>query len=116
MIATLSSSSNLFAPFVFSGSCDHEVFNTYLEKILLPKLEPETIVVLDNASFHKSSKIEHILSQKSCQAIFLPPYSPDLNPIENYWSPIKNDLKKRFRETHENPFEVVVDVLRNRST
>ena len=54
--------------------------------------------ILDNASFHKFSNIKTILAEKTCKVLFLPPYSPDLNPIEHYWSPIKNDLKKKIQK------------------
>lgn len=115
-IACLNHQRKLFAGFVFQGSCDQKVFNIYIENILLPNLKPETTVVLDNASFHKNSNIELILDKKNCKVLYLPPYSPDLNPIEESWSPLKNDLKKRFLEAINDPMETVINAVKIRST
>ena len=115
MIAALTWDRELFAPLVFSGSCDTEIFNEYVRQILLPNLDAGSVVILDNASFHKASNISSLLKKKKCSVLFLPPYSPDLNPIENYWSPIKNDLRKEFRFAQENPFQAVVSVFKKRS-
>lgn len=114
-IACLNHNRSLFASFIFQGSCDKNVFDIYIEKILLPTLRAGTTVVLDNASFHKNSNIEKLLERKSCKALYLPAYSPDLNPIEESWSPLKNDLKKRFLEAVKNPLETVLSVVKKRS-
>ena len=116
IIAAINSKKDMIAPLVFSGNCNSDVFNQYVSEILLPALPRKSVVVLDNASFHTSSNIQKILNKKKCQVFFLPPYSPDFNPIEQMWSPIKNDLRKRFRDVQKDPFLAVVDVLRNRST
>jgi transposase len=57
-----------------------------LEKILCPELRPGQVVIMDNASFHKSPRIRKIIENVGCQLLYLPPYSPDLNPIEHYWA------------------------------
>ncbi len=116
MIAALTWDKKIFAPLIFSGSCDTEIFNTYIRQTLLPVLKPGSVVVLDNASFHKASDILKILEKNGCSVLFLPPYSPDLNPIEHCWSPIKNDLRKKFMEVQKNPLQGVVDVFKKRST
>lgn len=105
----------MFAGFVFTGSCNRDVFDVYIEKILLPQIRSGSTVVMDNASFHKSSNVEIILSKKNCSVLYLPSYSPDLNPIEESWFPLKNDLKKRFLEAVDNPLETVIDVVKKRS-
>lgn len=115
MISALNADGNLFAPFVFEGSCDTDTFNTYFSEVLLPKIDKGSVIVMDNASFHKSPVLHHLAEKKDSKIIYLPPYSPDLNPIEQYWAPIKNDLKKRFREAVLDPFETVVSVLKARS-
>lgn len=84
----------LIAPLVFDGYCDTLLFETYLEQCLLPELSPGKIVILDNAAFHKSVRANALLHSKGCQLIFLPPYSPDLNPIEHRWFPIKNKIRQ----------------------
>lgn len=114
-IACLNYQRKLFASFVFQGSCDKDVFDVYAKDILLPSLKEGTTVVMDNASFHKSSNVENILLEKKCKVLYLPPYSPDLNPIEESWSPLKNDLKKRFLEATKHPLKTVMKVVRRRS-
>ena len=76
------------------GSVNAEVIKKYFKEILLPKLEPESIIVLDNASIHKSKELERIVKEAKCELLFLPTYSPDLNPIENMWSKIKQIIRK----------------------
>lgn len=82
------------APFMFSGYCDSKVFETYVEKCLLPELSPGKIIILDNAAFHKSLRTRQLIEEAKCQLIFLPSYSPDLNPIEHEWFPIKNKIRQ----------------------
>ena len=84
----------LIAPLTFEGSCNRQVFEKWLEEMLIPKLKPGQIVILDNATFHKSEKITHLVTLAGCQLNYLPPYSPDLNKIEHYWFPIKNRVRK----------------------
>jgi transposase len=64
------------------GSTTREVFETYLEHVLAPTLEPGQIVVLDNLSSHKGGRVKEIVEAAGCELLYLPPYSPDLNPIE----------------------------------
>jgi hypothetical protein len=96
------------APFMFNGHCNTQVFEVYIEKILIPTLTPGKIIVVDNASFHQSQKIKDFIAKADCQFIYLPPYSPDLNPIEHYWHKIKNAIRKQMRNveiTLENAME-----------
>lgn len=86
------------APFMFEGHCDTPIFELYIEKILVPVLTPGKIVVIDNASFHQSQRIRDLIEKARCQLIYLPPYSPDLNPIEHYWHKIKNAIRKLMRD------------------
>jgi hypothetical protein len=72
----------LIAPWVIEGAMNGPVFDTYIETQLAPLLEPGSIVVLDNLSTHKSPRAAAALKEKGCWFLFLPPYSPDLNPIE----------------------------------
>ena len=80
----------IFAPMTFTGTGNRDLFEMWLEKCLLPKLNPGDIIVIDNASFHKSQAIEDLISQFGCELLYLPPYSPDFNPIENWWFVLKN--------------------------
>jgi transposase len=80
---------------IFEGTCHSELFETWIEKFLIKELVPGQIVIMDNAAFHKSAKTKELIEQSSCQLLFLPPYSPDLNPIEKFWA----WLKKKIQET-----------------
>lgn len=84
----------IIAPFCFNGTCDSSLFNLWLNKILLPVLNPGQVIVMDNASFHKSQKTRELISKAGCTLLFLPPYSPDLNPIEKFWANLKRKIRK----------------------
>ncbi len=79
----------LAAPILFDGSCDTAVFTWWLETQLCPLLNDTHVVIMDNAPFHKSSKTQELIESKAATLLFLPPYSPDLNPIENDFAIIK---------------------------
>ena len=72
------------------------MFNTWIEKILLPELKEGQVVIMDNASFHKSEKSRLLIEGAGCKLLFLPPYSPDLNPIEKFWANFKNMVRGCF--------------------
>ena len=71
------SQKKLIAPMCFAGTCDTALFNGWLKEVLLPSLEPGQVIILDNASIHKSKKSQDIVSSAGCKLLFLPPYSPD---------------------------------------
>jgi transposase len=83
----------ILAPMCFNGTCNTELFNAWLEQMLVPELIPGQILIMDNASFHKSSRTKSIIEAAGCKLKFLPAYSPDLNPIENFWALLKAKLK-----------------------
>jgi transposase len=89
---------NLHSPFVFEGYTDKDLFIVYLEQVLIPNLKPGEIVIIDNARFHKGDQIESMIEAAGCTLIYLPPYSPDLNPIEHFWHSIKNTMRKVLEE------------------
>lgn len=93
MIAALNLNS-LFAPFIFEGYSSASTYETYVEHVLVPTLKPGMVFVIDNASFHKSKKVINLIETAGCKVIFLPPYSPDFNPIEHHWTAIKNAIRK----------------------
>lgn len=93
MIAALSQNL-LIAPLSFEGTCNREIFERWLEIMLLPLLLPGQTIILDNATFHKSEKIRALVENAGCELRYLPPYSPDLNEIEHQWFPIKNRVRK----------------------
>jgi len=77
------------APMVFNGSCNSNLFNNWVENCLIKELKPGQVVIMDNASFHKSIRTRELIESVGCKLIFLPPYSPDLNPIEKFWANMK---------------------------
>jgi len=81
------------APMTFQGGCDSQVFNSWLKKSLIPQIPPGTTLVMDNASFHKSAETKRLIEEANSKLLFLPTYSPDLNPIEHGWHVIKSKLK-----------------------
>ena len=81
------------AQFTFEGSCNSEIFKTYIKDVLCPVLRPGQVIIIDNASFHKSEKIRELVEEVKCKLIYLSPYSPELNPIEHYWSVLKSRIK-----------------------
>ena len=83
----------LFAPFLFEGYSNSIVYETYVKQVLVPALRPGMVVVIDNARFHKSKKIVELIEAARCRLIFLPPYSPDYNPIEHWWTTVKNAIR-----------------------
>lgn len=76
----------------------------------MPKLRSGMVLIIDNASFHKSTKIIKLLASVNCKVIFLPPYSPDYNPIEHYWTKVKNAIR-RASETIENFYDATVQAV-----
>ena len=86
------------APMYFDGYCNTNVVEAWLKKELLPVLTPGHIIVMDNASFHKSVKIKTLIEEAGCELLFLPPYSPDLNPIEKHWAKLKQGLTSLLRQ------------------
>ena len=85
--------SRVIAPMCFKGTCNTEVFNAWIEQVLLSELKPGQVVIMDNAAFHKSPKTRELIESVGCKILFLPPYSPDLNPIEKYWANLKANIK-----------------------
>ena len=71
---------------IVEANINTAVFNTWIEKIFIPELPENSVVVMDNAAFHKSQKTMDLLEINGHQIEFLPPYSPDLNPIEQKWA------------------------------
>ena len=81
---------------IFNGSCNTNLFETWVEEFLIKELKPGQFVVMDNASFHKSQRTKELIESVGCKLIFLPPYSPDLSPIEKFWANMKRWIKDRI--------------------
>jgi len=87
------------APKAYDRAMNAETFEAWLERHLLPTLEEGDIVVLDNLKAHKSPRVAEILARKNCTVRYLPPYSPDFNPIEKAYSKLKAILRKLAERT-----------------
>jgi transposase len=85
---------NTLAPWHFQGYCNTDVILKCVKNELIPLLKTGMTVVWDNAAFHKSSQIKTLIENVGCKLLFLPPYSPDLNPIEQYWSALKARIRR----------------------
>ena len=92
----------LTAPMTLDGPMDGEAFLAYVEQILVPTLKPDDIVIMDNLPAHKSASIREAIENVGAELRFLPPYSPDFNPIEMAFSKFKSILKKiAARSVHD---------------
>ena len=83
------------------GATTATVFEAYVEQVLAPTLRHGQIVVADNLGAHKSERVRELIERRGCQLLFLPPYSPDFNPIEEAFSKIKGILRKAQARTRE---------------
>jgi transposase len=89
------------------GATTARVFETYVEKVLLPSLEPGQIVVMDNLGAHRPKRIRELVEQQGCKLLYLPAYSPDYNPIEQACAKIKNLLRTASARTKETLVEAI---------
>jgi len=95
------------APMLMRGAVNGDAFATYVEEVLAPALRPGDILVVDNLSAHKSERVTRAVAAAGCSLVYLPPYSPDFNPIENVWSKVKAWLRKTGART----FDALVDAV-----
>jgi len=91
--------SGIVAPFVLDGAINRIAFETYVEKVLVPELKPGDIVVMDNLSSHKGPQVKAMIEAVGASLLYLPPYSPDFNPIENAFAKLKALLRKAAART-----------------
>ena len=89
----------LTAPMVTDEPMDGEMFLAYVRKFLCPTLRPEDVVILDNLSSHKVAGVEEAITATGATVLYLPPYSPDLNPIEKFFSKLKALLRKAAKRS-----------------
>ena len=101
----------LIASMTVIGSTDKNVFETYVERILIPQLWPGAIVLRDNLSVHKGSRIEELIGSVGAKLVFLPAYSPDLSPIELCWSKFKEFLRSRQPRTQEELDQAITSAI-----
>ena len=102
----------LTAPWVIPGAMDRDAFDIYIETQLAPTLARGDIVILDNLSVHKSAKAAAAVRAKGAWMLFLPQYSPDLNPIEMAFSKLKAHLRKAATRTFDALIDAIGDICR----
>ncbi|SDA34578.1 Transposase [Methylobacterium sp. UNC378MF] len=93
--------SGIAAPFVLDGAINRDAFQAYVARVLVPELTPGDIVVMDNLGSHKGSAVRAAIEAAGAQMLFLPPYSPDFNPIEMAFSKLKALLLKAAERTDD---------------
>lgn len=89
-----------------------EYFEAYVEQVLVPELRPGNIVVMDNLSVHTQVRVRKLIEQAGARLVFLPPYSPDLSPIEPAWSKVKALLRRAAARAYEGLLDAVTAALR----
>ena len=100
------------ATVLIDGACDADVFTRYTEHCLAPALRPGDVVVMDNLAAHKARAVNDAIEAADARLWFLPPYSPDLNPIEKLWSKVKAWLRRAMAKSFDAIGRAVADVLR----
>ena len=89
----------MIAPFVLDGPINRDAFETYVERVLVPELRKGDIVIMDNLSSHKGMATRQRIEAAGANLFYLPPYSPDVNPIENAFAKLKALLRKAAERT-----------------
>jgi len=103
--------SGMVAPMVLDGPINREAFLAYVRQILVPELKLGDVVVMDNLPAHKGCEVRQAIEAVGAKLFYLPPYSPDLNPIENSFSKIKSCLRKAAARTMTGLWDAIADVI-----
>jgi transposase len=89
------------ASLVVAGATNRGVFEAYIERVLSPELRPGQVVVMDNLTAHKGERVRELIEEQGCELLYLPPYSPDFNPIEEAFAKIKALLRRAAARSRE---------------
>ncbi len=111
LIASITLEGGMGEALSIKGSTDAELFETYVQEFLAPTLKAGQVVVLDRLGAHRTSKVRELIEQRGAELVFLPSYSPDLNPIEEAFSKIKNIVRKFGARTREALDEAISEAL-----
>ena len=103
----------MFATMTVEAATDADIFLAYLDQVLCPRLQPGHVVVMDNLSAHKVAGVRERLQQRGAQLLYLPPYSPDLNPIEKAWAKLKQLLRATKARSAETLDQAITNALPN---
>ena len=99
------------APFVIDGPINRLAFETYVEKVLVPELRKGDVVVMDNLTGHKGPRVRQLIEAAGASLFYLPPYSPDFNPIENAFAKLKALLRKAAERTVEGLWTAIDELI-----
>jgi len=102
----------LIAPWVIRGAMDGPAFAAYIRDVLVPELVPGTVIILDNLATHRNAEAAKAIKRAGCWFLYLPPYSPDLNPIEQAFSKLKAHLRKIGARTFTELFKALGDICK----
>jgi transposase len=103
--------SGLVAPLVLDGPINREAFETYVARVLVPELRAGDVVIMDNLSSHKGPRVRELIERSGARLLYLPPYSPDFNPIENAFAKLKALLRKAGERTLEGLWTAIGHLL-----
>lgn len=112
LIAAITLGGAMGAPMTVEGGTNKEVFESYLEHFLVPELEAGQVVVMDNLRAHLPARVRELIESRGAYLVYLPTYSPDLNPIEEAFSKIKQIVRKAGARTKEALMEAIAEALR----
>jgi len=101
----------MVAPWVLDGSINRDAFHTYVGQVLIPELRPGDVVVMDNLSSHKGPIVRELIEAAGASLLYLPPYSPDFNPIEQAFSKLKAHLRKAAERTIHGLWDAIGRIL-----
>ena len=111
LLSSIDKEGGMGASLVVEGSTNTRVFETYLREVLCPTLKEGQVVVMDNLSSHKGSRVRDLIEEEGCELIYLPSYSPDFNPIEQAFSKLKGHLREACARSHEMLVDVIGEAL-----
>jgi len=111
LIASITIEGGIGEALSIKGATDAELFETYMEEFLAPTLKVGQVVVLDGLGAHRTNRVRELIEERGAELVFLPSYSPDLNPIEEAFSKIKNIVRKAGARTREALDEVIGEAL-----
>ena len=103
--------SGMVAPWVLDGPINRDAFTTYVRQVLVPELKPGDVVVMDNLSSHKAPAIRQAIGAAGATLLFLPPYSPDFNPIEQAFAKLKAHLRRAAERTIHGLWNTIGHIL-----
>jgi transposase len=96
---------------VLDGPINRDAFETYVEKVLIPELRPGDVVAMDNLSSHKGPRVRELIEAAGATLLYLPPYSPDFNPIENAFAKLKALLRKAAERTLDGLWRAIGSII-----